>query len=183
MESSYPPFEVLKECLALRGSTLYWKERPLYHFKSARGMNIFNGRYSKSEAGTLLGPKNLYRIIWITHCGVRYQVLAHVASWAIFHGNYPDGFIDHKDGNGLNNDPENLILATHSENMHNKRMYKTNSSGCVGVRWYSRYSKWVATGTHNKEKKTIGYFSEFSDAVAARKEWEAGKGFSQRHGK
>ncbi len=183
MANLYPPFEVLQEAIALRGGELYWKQRPPSHFKTVRGVSVFNSRYSGSAAGTLLGPKNLYKIVWITYQGVKYQILAHIVVWALFYGEYPDSMIDHEDGDGLNNDPSNLKLATQTQNMHNKRIYRNNKSGHVGVKQHPDGVKWVAFGTHEGDKKTIGSFVKLEDAISARKEWEAGKGFSKRHGK
>ena len=41
--------------------------------------------------------------------------------------------IDHKDENKLNNQRYNLRLATHSQNMINKKIRKDNTSGYKGV--------------------------------------------------
>lgn len=183
MESSYPPIEVLRESLETSGRNLLWRTRPVEHFKSVRAQSIFNSKFPGKIAGTPLTPLRFYRQVWISFLGIRHQVLEHVAIWALHYGEYPDCDIDHIDGNGLNNNIDNLKLATHSENMHNKGKYKTNKSGHSGIHWYKKYCKWVATGTHDGAKKTIGYYESLEDAVQARKDWEVGKGFSQRHGK
>lgn len=183
MDSLYLPIKILQESLILCGGKLYWRKRPESHFSTPKGAKVFNTKYSGNEAGTLLGPKNLYKIIWITYQGSKQQILAHVAVWALTYGYYPPKSVDHRDGNGLNNEPTNLKLANHSQNMHNKRMYRNNKSGYVGVKQHPDGIKWIAFGTHNGQKKTIGSFSNIADAASARKEWEVGKDFSNRHGK
>ena len=51
-------------------------------------------------------------------------------------------FIDHKDGNIINNAIENLRWATSSENQMNVKISKRNSSGVKGVSWDSKAEKW-----------------------------------------
>lgn len=184
MEFLRPPVEFLAEALELTSDgKLVWRVRPQTHFLTLKGMRIFNTQYAGTPAGQVLFPLKNYRVVWITFNGKRYQIMEHIVVWALTYGEYPSGEIDHKDGNGFNNCPYNLRLTDRVGNMHNKRQYKNNSSGHVGVNWYSRYSKWAAQGTHEGKKKTLGYFERLEDAVAARQAWEEGKGFSDRHGK
>lgn len=48
-------------------------------------------------------------------------------------GREPKGCIDHIDGNPKNNSWANLRECTHAENMQNKRRYKNNKAGLLGV--------------------------------------------------
>lgn len=52
--------------------------------------------------------------------------------------------VDHKDNNPLLNTRANLRIATHSQNMANVKVSKTNSSGYKGVRWLYQLKKWLA---------------------------------------
>lgn len=55
---------------------------------------------------------------------------------------FPDE-IDHKDGNPLNNQRDNLRPATHSQNMANSK--SNNTSGYKGVSWDERRQKMEIT--------------------------------------
>jgi hypothetical protein len=56
----------------------------------------------------------------------------------------PDCCIDHKDGNGLNNQRSNLRPATNAQNLWNRAKQKNNTSGYKGVSWDASRGKWMA---------------------------------------
>ena len=76
--------------------------------------------------------------------------------------------VDHKDGNGLNNQKFNLRLATHSQNMMNKSKQVRNTSGFKGVSWDKTHKKWQAYITLNRIQKNLGYFKSKQEAHQAR---------------
>lgn len=183
MESLYPSIDLIKEALHYEDGVLFWKARPVHHFSNIRAMNVFNSRFPGKVAGTFLGPKNLYRIVWISIKGQKYQILEHIVVWAIHNNRYPDADIDHSDGDGLNNKIYNLNEKTRCQNMQNKALYKNNKSGRSGVQWYSKYSKWVVKGSYNNVRFHLGYYDTIEAAISAREDWEIGKDFTERHGK
>ena len=64
--------------------------------------------------------------------GVRLRV--HRVVFAMSNGVWPDGEVDHIDGNRLNNRPENLRVVSRSENAMNQRRARAdNQSGLLGV--------------------------------------------------
>jgi hypothetical protein len=80
----------------------------------------------------------------------------------------PNGLeVDHKDGNGLNNQRQNLRVCTSTKNKFNKGKYRTNKSGYKGVSWYPKYGKWQAQIQANKKKMNLGYFTDKIEAALA----------------
>ena len=53
--------------------------------------------------------------------------------------------------------------------MMNKTLLKNNTSGVTGVSWNRRKEEWESYITIDDKRKGLGYFSNFDDAVAARK--------------
>lgn len=71
----------------------------------------------------------------------------------------PEGFVtDHIDGNGLNNQRENLRICTQAQNTYNRRQNKNNTSGYKGVYWYRTSNKWAALISINKKMKYLGMY-------------------------
>ncbi len=83
----------------------------------------------------------------------------------------PDHDIDHRDGDGLNNQRSNLRLATPSQNAMNKgkQTFKKGrpSSKYKGVYWHSRDGHWVAGINVGKKRIEIGIFCTEIDAAMA----------------
>lgn len=79
----------------------------------------------------------------------------------------PEMEVDHRDGDGLHNQKNNLRICTHIENMQNGIIKSNNTSGYKGVFWYKNYEKWVARIVVNKKKVHLGYFGDKEDAVLA----------------
>jgi hypothetical protein len=77
---------------------------------------------------------------------------------------------DHKDGNGLNNQRENLRIATRSNNSCNRNVMKTSQTGVRGVTydWRPKLKHWQAYIWINKKRTYLGNFANIADAKAAR---------------
>jgi hypothetical protein len=90
---------------------------------------------------------------------------AHRLVWAIVHGEFPKGQIDHINGNRSDNSLNNLRDVTQQQNAQNKtKMNRLNKSGYVGVCWNKRISKWQAAISFNKKITYLGVFSSPEDA-------------------
>jgi HNH endonuclease/AP2 domain len=84
-----------------------------------------------------------------------------------------DKIIDHIDNNSLNNKIENLREGTRSQNQHNSKLPKNNTSGYKGVIFHKASGKWrVRIKMHGKEHY-FGMYVNKEDAIkvaiAARK--------------
>lgn len=69
------------------------------------------------------------------------------------------------------NRKNNLRICTHIKNSMNRDIRSDNTSGVTGVSFDKHCNKWVAMITYNGKRKKRK-FSDFSDAVRQRKEWE-----------
>lgn len=72
--------------------------------------------------------------------------------------------IDHKDGDGLNNQKENLRPATRSQNATN---FKSRKKKLKGIFWIEKTKKWRAIIGFNKTTIHLGYFENELDAAKA----------------
>jgi hypothetical protein len=85
----------------------------------------------------------------------------------------PDGmFVDHIDGNGLNNQKSNLRIATKSQNAQNMCVRSDNVSGCTGVSWQDATLRWQVSIQVNGKRIFLGCFSDLQDAIEARRNAE-----------
>jgi hypothetical protein len=74
------------------------------------------------------------------------------------------GTVDHRDGDGLNNQRSNLRAATRSGNSQNRRKARNNTSGFVGVIWNRRDGIWHA---QIRVRHQFIYLGRFADPVEA----------------
>lgn len=93
---------------------------------------------------------------------------AHRLAWLLVHGRWPNGDIDHKNGDTLDNRLENLRECTRAENLWNMKRPDRNNSGVKGVHWDRRDQRWVATITVRGTVHCLGYFRDKADAASAR---------------
>ena len=73
--------------------------------------------------------------------------------------------IDHRDGNGLNNQRENIRPCTHAQNMCNAKRQSAGSSRFKGVSY--RYRKWQAGIRFQSKSYHLGSFLIEEDAARA----------------
>jgi hypothetical protein len=73
--------------------------------------------------------------------------------------NAPDGLhVDHVNGDTLNNQEENLRLATSAENAWNRDKYKNNTTGFKGVTYDKERGKFRAQITVHRKAKNLGRY-------------------------
>ena len=108
-----------------------------YNKDTGEMLRIFKAKKS-SVAGHIWETR--YRVICINYN----KYYAHRLAWFYVTGSWPKEFIDHKNGNGLDNSWSNLRECSKSENNQNKIIQSNNSSGLKGI-WFDKInSKWRA---------------------------------------
>lgn len=107
----------------------------------------------------------------------------HRVCWVLMHGSFPDGVIDHIDGDILNNSERNLRCVSQLDNTKNSSIRSDNKSSVTGVCKPKKSGKWLAQISINGKQTHLGYFKHFQQAVAARKEAEERNGYHRNHGK
>lgn len=159
-----PTIEYLKQCFRYEDGKLFWLVRPLSHFKNVRGMNVFNARDSGREAG------NIKKGRWGDRGEVKlgYKIFKRSRIvWAMHHGRWPAGMVDHINRTTTDDRIENLREADDSQNQWNSGRRKDNTSGIKGVTWNKRNRKWQCYIMARKERFHLGYFDDKNDAYAA----------------
>lgn len=104
----------------------------IFRWKVAKGYKIKVGSIAGSETG-----RGYLRIVIDNK-----KYMAHRLAWFHTFGEWPPKFIDHINGNKLDNKLSNLRLATRAENGYNRPALKNNTSGVKGVYWHTGEEKW-----------------------------------------
>ena len=179
LKRELPSPELLGKLLRYELDTgkLFWRERDRNMFSSDRDRKIWNTRYARREA-FLTTNRDGYQTGRVL--GKRY--LAHRVIWAMVHGSWPHGEIDHINGSPADNRIENMRCVTRSENMRNASKRSNNKSGHNGVCWHKAAGKWRAQIGVNNERRLIGLYACVTSAMLARKRAEIGQRFTERHG-
>ena len=157
---------------------LFWKKRSEDVDPRSQQRKLFNARFAGKEAFT---AKNADGYFSGKLLGA--SMRAHVVIWAYCHGEWPNGEIDHIDGNRGNNRIENLRCVDKSTNQRNASLRVDNTSGQVGVYFNKASGRWRARINHNGRRVFLGSFVSFEDAVTARKDAEAELGYHENHGR
>ena len=173
---------ILKELLHYDPVTgiFTWKYRERKWFKTYRSYRSYCGKYVGKTAGASILSKEGKRYIHIMILGRDY--LAHRIAWFYIYGEWPEGEIDHIDGNGENNRESNIRDVDALENGKNKRLPENNKSGRIGVGWHSRDKVWYALIKVKQKKIHLGTFKKINDAISAREAAEVKYGFHKNHG-
>jgi HNH endonuclease/AP2 domain len=174
---------ILSELLAYCPTTgvLVWKARPVSMFKDGRqsaahNCAIWNGKFADRPALGAIDKRG-YRHGHLLNTKVK----AHRVIWALVHGVWPKGEIDHINGRKSDNCMENLRLVSHAINSKNMRLKSNNTSGANGVRQRPS-GRWAALMEVNGKPITIGTFETKAEAIIARRTAQVEHGFHSNHG-
>lgn len=131
---------------------LYYKDGNLYWAEST------SNRVKKdSIAGTI--TEHGYRFLSIN----KKRIYAHRVIFLI-HNGYMPKYIDHVNGNRLDNRPENLRACNSSQNSANRKKLNTNKSGFKGTHFIKSTGKWRAQITIDSKCKHLGYYKTAEEA-------------------
>jgi len=75
--------------------------------------------------------------------------------------------VDHIDNNGLNNQRNNIRIATHQQNLMNQKKSVPHSSRYKGVSLYKANGRWTAQLSLNNKTHHLGYFKTEIEAARA----------------
>jgi HNH endonuclease/AP2 domain len=145
--------------------SLVWRERPATRFTSTKRSsewlaNAWNSIYADEEAGKIFRTHGMvYRRVGLDGT----QFLAHRIIWKMT-GGIDVPFIDHKDGNGLNNALDNLREATRSQNNANQRGWAKKALP-KGVR--RNYRRYEARISFSGKLAYLGSYGTAEEAHAA----------------
>lgn len=162
-----------------RDGVLYWKDRPAHNFTSHRAYRSWFCRFCGKKAGYVeRASGGLQDYLRVRFQGRQYFV--HRIVWEMFHGALDRAmWIDHIDGDGLNNSIGNLRTVTSKQSAENRPMPKTNTSGILGVCFNRKHKRWQATIGRIR----LGSFKTFEEAVNARKNAEKIYDYHVNHGR
>lgn len=104
--------------------------------------------------------------------GLSYKV--HRIIWLMQTGDWPEGDVDHIDGDGLNNKWDNLRDVTHSQNLMNAAVRSDSTSGYKGVSYDKSRDRWYAYINIDGKRKMLGRYNTLQEAVNARQLAEDG---------
>jgi len=113
----------------------------------------WNSKYAGKEAFTATSASGHKR-----GRVLRQPFLAHRVIWAIYYGEWPDGFIDHKNMDPADNRISNLRLATKRQNGCNRKSLAGSSSRYLGVGWHKGVGKWKAAISIQNKSMYLGTY-------------------------
>lgn len=148
-----PPIEKLKE---------------LFDYDTQEGKLWWKVDIGNRKAGTPAGSENSHGYLNVVIGGKVFR--CHRILWVLHHGEDMKGpwTIDHKNGDKSDNRIENLRLANPSQNRHNQKVRKDNTSGMTGVQWHNKDKVWVVRWCG----KEIGRSKDKTEALRMRQDAE-----------
>ena len=145
------------------------KLRRLVVYDSKTGQLLWRRRRGSHKKGSPCGftTKDGYLAVRIE----RRNYPVHRLIWWMQTGEYPiDKYIDHRDGNRMNNRFENFRAVTPGENNQNTRKTSLTSSRYKGVLF--KNGKWTARLNIGRKQIHLGVYDTEWDALVARLEAE-----------
>jgi len=133
--------------------------RRIAHYNPATGeftCLVDMGRRKSGERADVKSGARKRRYYHLYIDGERY--FSHRMAWLWAHGEYPSAYIDHINGDTLDNRLSNLREATHQQNLFNRGANKNNTTGYKGVRKTRSGQKYWAEIKIDRKSKYLGVF-------------------------
>jgi len=156
-----PTLEYLKECFEYfpDSGKLVWSHRPENHFVSSREHKRYCSTRLGKEAGRIRFDGYLELRLDYVYYGV------HRIVYKLMTGEEPENFIDHINGDKSDNRWDNLREATSTQNNHNRKISKNNTTGYKGVSWNSHFGKYKSSIRVGEGRRIfLGYFDSLEEA-------------------
>jgi len=166
-DKRHPTPDVLRELLDYDpdAGIFIWKRRSAHMFPSSRTARIWNTRYAGKQTFNRLNPSGY-------HAGAVLEVglLAHRVAYALHHGRWPLGEIDHINRIKTDTRIVNLRDVSRAQNEMNKPASSRSSTGVRGVYVDRRRGGFNATVHISGKAMHLGRFLDLASAVAAREQ-------------
>lgn len=151
--------------LVSKSGHLYWRIRPVSHFKNKAEADKWNKRYAGFRVRDNKAS-NDYREVWF----MGRKVYTHRIAYMLAHGDLPKGHkVDHINRNTLDNRPENLRLATTAQNAWNRGISRVNTTGVTGVYYEPKVGKYRALIRYEGKLIYLGRSESMEEAVVLRR--------------
>lgn len=150
-----------------------WRVRPVDHFTDAPKRdpvwltNNWNSRLAGRPAFTGVGSHGYKNGVLFGH-----RVLAHRCAAAILTGEWPPVFVDHINGDRLDNRAANLRLASSAESVRNRASFGATCE-YVGVYWSKHLGGYIARVRCNGVSYYCGFSKNDPEKVARARDKKA----------
>lgn len=178
--------DTLRRLLSYDGDTgaLTWRSRTPDLFQDAPGRaavdqcRTWNSRFAGRPA-----LNGVSRYGYKVGAVLNGKFLAHRVAWALHHGEWPRGEIDHRNGDRADNRIANLRDVSSTINGRNCGRGRRNTSGRAGVYFDKSRGRWMAYISHRGKMQNLGRFRCFTAAELARLAAQSAiGGYTDRHG-
>lgn len=147
----------------------------IYH-KASENDSPWRKRFIGKEA--FISRKDGYAVMILNG----QNLSAHRVGWALHHGEFPEGWIDHINHKRDDNRLCNLREGPPGLNARNQKIHRDNTSGTTGVIFAKDKNRWRARITIDGKHKSLGSYKNIEDAIAVRKAAESANGYHPNHG-
>lgn len=139
--------------------------KELIHYDPETGIMTWRVNRGAVKAGDIAGNKSGNRLQLMVD-GL--PTLVHRFIWLYVHGKWPDGVIDHIDGNGHNNRLSNLrYVSQHVNTQNNREARSNNQTGFLGVIFDKSRNLYRSEITLNGKNRYLGRFKTPEEAHEA----------------